>query len=110
MSRQPRTPLVQSPSGNVLDAKQFLEHPDRPLTIGERQARIRAALERGETFDSLGSMQSWYDREQAGARMDKGKEAVKRGGGNMNEKGGYGAEEEEDEGCCYWAGCFGRGK
>ena len=41
---QPKQALVQSPSGNVLGHKEFLEYPNRPLTIGERQERIRASV------------------------------------------------------------------
>ncbi|KAL9016574.1 MAG: hypothetical protein Q9185_006076 [Variospora sp. 1 TL-2023] len=36
-----RRPMVQSPSGNQLDAETFARRPDRPLTVGERQTRIR---------------------------------------------------------------------
>lgn len=51
----PRTPsrgLVQSPSGNVLGAEEFISHPDRPLALWERQERVvqatRKELERHE--------------------------------------------------------------
>lgn len=33
--------IVQSPSGNHLDAEAFARRPDRPLTVAERQQRIR---------------------------------------------------------------------
>ncbi len=43
---------VRSPSGNLLAPEQFLAHPDRPLSIRERQAeimgRVRAASRLGE--------------------------------------------------------------
>jgi len=39
-----RSTLVQSPSGHLLEPHEYLEHPDRPLTIRERQDRIRGRL------------------------------------------------------------------
>ncbi|KAF7194092.1 hypothetical protein HII31_04613 [Pseudocercospora fuligena] len=42
---------VRSPSGNLLDAKQFREHPNRPLCMRERQERI---LQRTQTQRELG--------------------------------------------------------
>ena len=41
-------PLVESPSGNVFGAKEFLAHPNRPLAIRERQESIRRALEEAQ--------------------------------------------------------------
>ena len=40
------TPIVSSPSGQLLDLQNYLARPDRPLTIKERQARINAEIER----------------------------------------------------------------
>lgn len=34
--------IVHSPSGNQLDVETFARRPDRPLTLGERQERIKA--------------------------------------------------------------------
>lgn len=43
---------MQSPSGNVLGAEEFIAHPDRPLAMWERQERVvqatRKELERHE--------------------------------------------------------------
>ncbi|MCJ1258286.1 hypothetical protein MMC24_006117 [Lignoscripta atroalba] len=53
---KPKQLLVQSPSGNILDHKTFLEYPNRPLTIAERQERIVAGVEggRGEKDEGEG--------------------------------------------------------
>ena len=40
--------LVESPSGNILGATEFLAHPNRPLAIRERQENIRQVLERAQ--------------------------------------------------------------
>ena len=40
--------LVQSPSGNILGATEFLVHPSRPLAIRERQENIRQALQKAQ--------------------------------------------------------------
>ena len=34
--------MISSPSGQMLDLQTYLERPDRPLTIPERQERIRS--------------------------------------------------------------------
>ncbi|KAI9854241.1 MAG: hypothetical protein M1830_006549 [Pleopsidium flavum] len=39
-----RRNLVESPSGHLLEPHEYLDHPDRPLTIRERQDRIREGL------------------------------------------------------------------
>ena len=36
--------IVHSPSGNALDPQTFAKRPDRPLTIAERQQRIREEI------------------------------------------------------------------
>ena len=41
-------PLIESPSGNVLGAQEFLAHPNRPLAIRERQESIRRVLEEAQ--------------------------------------------------------------
>lgn len=41
---------VRSPSGNLLDAKQFRDRPDRPRCIRERQEQI---LQRTRTYSNL---------------------------------------------------------
>lgn len=38
--------IVHSPSGKQLDVETFARRPDRPLTVGERQERIRAETAR----------------------------------------------------------------
>lgn len=35
---------VKSPSGNLLGPNAFIDRPDRPLSVRERQERVRAAL------------------------------------------------------------------
>ncbi|KAL8919574.1 MAG: hypothetical protein Q9208_006691 [Pyrenodesmia sp. 3 TL-2023] len=44
-----RRVMVQSPSGQQLDAEAYARRPDRPLTVQERQARIREeTIRKGE--------------------------------------------------------------
>ena len=38
--------VVESPTGRTLDHREYLEDPNRPLTIRERQERIRKGLEK----------------------------------------------------------------
>ncbi|KAL8698043.1 MAG: hypothetical protein Q9201_006790 [Fulgogasparrea decipioides] len=38
--------IVHSPSGNRLDAQTFAQRPDRPLTLAERQQKIREETKR----------------------------------------------------------------
>ena len=38
--------IIHSPSGARLDAEAFAQRKDRPLTLGERQERIRAEMKR----------------------------------------------------------------
>ncbi|KAL8895654.1 MAG: hypothetical protein Q9192_003511 [Flavoplaca navasiana] len=38
--------IIHSPSGAKLDAEAFAQRKDRPLTLGERQERIRAEMKR----------------------------------------------------------------
>ncbi|KAL8999844.1 MAG: hypothetical protein Q9169_001385 [Polycauliona sp. 2 TL-2023] len=38
--------IIHSPSGGRLDAEAFAQRKDRPLTLGERQDRIRAEMKR----------------------------------------------------------------
>ena len=48
---QRRARMVESPSGRLLDHQAFLLHPDRPLTIRERQEAIRLNLERADAAE-----------------------------------------------------------
>lgn len=36
--------MVRSPSGNLLGPSEFLQHPERPLSLRERQERVKAAM------------------------------------------------------------------
>lgn len=36
---------VRSPSGNLLGPGEFINHPERPLSLRERQERVKAALQ-----------------------------------------------------------------
>ncbi|KAL8811848.1 MAG: hypothetical protein Q9200_001463 [Gallowayella weberi] len=40
--------IIHSPSGTGLDAEAFAKRPDRPLTLGERQKKIREEMKRRE--------------------------------------------------------------
>ncbi|KAL8717782.1 MAG: hypothetical protein Q9181_008284 [Wetmoreana brouardii] len=42
----PKRVIVHSPSGNRLDAQTFAKRPDRPLTVAERQQKIREETKR----------------------------------------------------------------
>ena len=44
--------IIQSPSGQELDAYQYMSRPDRPLTMQERQARITERLEQESRMES----------------------------------------------------------
>lgn len=46
--RSKARPFVLSPSGSTLTHTAYLTHPDRPLTIRERQQRVRLAMEKLE--------------------------------------------------------------
>ena len=46
-----RARMVESPSGRMLDHQAFLLHPNRPLTIRERQEAIRLNLERADAAE-----------------------------------------------------------
>lgn len=50
--------VIRSPSGNLLAAEAFLQHPDRPLSLRERQeiirARVRAVSRLGMVEDVKG--------------------------------------------------------
>ncbi|MCJ1371955.1 hypothetical protein MMC20_003175 [Loxospora ochrophaea] len=80
----PGAKLIESPSGNLLGAKEYAQHPNRPLTVRERKERIRAALEMGES---------------AGITEERSVADVEREGANSGKGGKY----------CL-GGCFGRGK
>ena len=49
--RRQRACMVESPSGRLLDHQAYLLHPNRPLTIRERQEAIRLNLERAEAAE-----------------------------------------------------------
>lgn len=77
--------LIQSPSGQELDAYQYLSRKDRPLTLQERQARITARLEqesRAEGERRRDVLRGMRDREEEEGR-----------------KGGRGRRKRR--GCCW---------
>lgn len=37
---------IKSPSGNLLNSQGYLNHPDRPLSMRERQQRVLAGMEK----------------------------------------------------------------
>ena len=47
-ANKPLPALVQSPSGNILGASEFMSRSDRPLAMRERQESIRWALEQAQ--------------------------------------------------------------
>ncbi|MCJ1478881.1 hypothetical protein MMC13_007565 [Lambiella insularis] len=56
VDRNKRLPrLVESPSGTILDAQEFIAHPNRPLAIRERQESIKRALEQASRNGSVSS-------------------------------------------------------
>ena len=59
-------PLIESPSGHTIGAKEFLEHPRRPLAIRERQEGILRALEQAQ----LERRREEAERRQAPRRDD----------------------------------------
>ena len=67
--------LVQSPSGNALSAHEFISHPDRPLTLWERQHGVIAATKeqfaRYDMESRAGTRSGWRKDEKA--RLRKGK-------------------------------------
>ncbi|MCJ1453728.1 hypothetical protein MMC28_004076 [Mycoblastus sanguinarius] len=73
--KTPRAGIVHSPSGNALDAREFIEHPRRPLAMWERQERVlegtRIAMERFEAESRAGNRSRIAGRgggDQANAR------------------------------------------
>ena len=62
--------LVQSPSGQELDAYQYLNRADRPLTLQERQARITERLEQESRLEG--------ERRREYLRTMQAKEAIER--------------------------------
>lgn len=85
----PRRPLVQSPSGHILDAEQFAGHENRPLSMRERQEEIvrrtRAAVERAETPDPdrilAGGQYAWGKSTAQGQAAGTGQGKKKKRGG-----------------------------
>ncbi|KAK5136922.1 hypothetical protein LTR08_001429 [Meristemomyces frigidus] len=64
---------VRSPSGNMLEPAQWLVHPDRPMSIRERQERIQ---ERMRAASRLGEVES--AGEEVGKGGKKGEKAAKK--------------------------------
>lgn len=60
------TPIVSSPSGQLLDFQTYVARPDRPLTIKERQARIEAEVKR--KVKSYPRKQERNDEKRRGSR------------------------------------------
>ena len=53
-------PLIESPHGNVLGTGDFLERPDRPLAIRERQESIRNALDEAKIVKINAREYDWF--------------------------------------------------
>ena len=93
-SRAPSNPehkILISPSGNKLNAEEYLNHPDRPLTIEERKAAIirntQAGIERLE-------MES-----RATTRLGRRSKTGARQGKNADEG------KKQKRRCCCWLWC-----
>ena len=80
-SNAPRRPLVESPSGQILNAEQFAEHANRPLSLRERQEEIvRRTLAAMETAETPGG-HGMFAEGQGGRTgvMEQGKKKKRRG-------------------------------
>lgn len=96
--------LVESPSGRILDPQEFLNHPNRPLAIRERQESILRAVEASRNGSvgsgrnaSVGSTNTYMTFEQA--RIEEGRRAYEK----AKMKGG----KAQKRGCGCFSGCFG---
>ena len=68
-------PLVESPSGNLLGAQEFLDHPNRPLAIRERQEHIRVAIQQVEMEARM--KREAEEMEESSRKMSKGSKSSK---------------------------------
>lgn len=67
--------IVHSPSGNSLGAREFMDHPNRPLAMWERQERVLQATREGmERFEaeSRAGTRVGFRRGEARARRKRG--------------------------------------
>jgi len=64
----PGTILVQSPSGNLLDAREYQNHPKRPLTLRERKEKIMEAMEKEKGAEKA---QQGVENEEVGSEGKK---------------------------------------
>ena len=77
---------IRSPSGNLLGMTSYFERADRPLSMRERQERVRRALARAQgSRDDGGEEREFVERERGKVGVDGGREMVGRVEG---EKGG----------------------
>ena len=88
--------LVESPSGRTMDPQEFINNPDRPLAIRERQESILRAVEAARNA-SVGSTGTNMTFEQM--RIEEGRLAYEK----MKMKGRKGSKS----GCGFFSGCFG---
>ena len=72
---------IRSPSGNLLGMTSYFERADRPLSMRERQERVRMAMERAQRGESRFG--------------ERGKEGDGGGGGGGRDKEGGGGEGEQ---------------
>ncbi|MCJ1249018.1 hypothetical protein MMC30_006240 [Trapelia coarctata] len=96
--------LVESPSGRTMEPQEFLNHPNRPLAIRERQESILKAVEAARNGSvgtgrnaSVGSNGTYMTFEQR--RIEEGRLAYEK----TKMKGGNGRKS----GCGCFSGCFG---
>ena len=85
-SNAPRRPLVQSPSGQILNAEQFASHANRPLSLRERQEEIvrrtLAAVERSEASGGDGAF-----AEGRGGQFGSSAQGTEQGGKKKKHRG-----------------------
>lgn len=72
--------MVQSPSGNILSASEFLKRPDRKLTLAERRKAIEEKTRREIELRGLNT-------EDAGKGNVAGGSSNSKGGGDPNGDG-----------------------
>ena len=82
--------LVQSPSGNILGATEFLAHPNRPLAIRERQENIKKALEKAQMEERARSEDPEKMARPDGGSKDRKSSTDRKGSGSTFGDQGYG--------------------
>ena len=70
MPPRPKAGMVHSPSGNALDAEEFIAHPNRPLAMWERQERVIQATK--EKMERLEAESRMGNRSRMGTRSGNG--------------------------------------